>query len=103
MANVPTQEVRMTTLPCTLTSGATTAPTPSSSPSGQAPQPLPQPLDVFEVITWHCTGKKRELPAELTTPRKRVVWPDLDDLGPVEWLDALPGLPSPSLRPAAQP
>lgn len=89
----------MTTLPCTLTSGATTVPTPSSSPSGQAPQPL----DVFEVITWHCTGKKRELPAELTTPRKRVVWPDLDDLGPVEWLDALPGLPSPSLRPAAQP
>lgn len=91
----------MSTIPHS--SAPTTALPAPASPSDQPPQSQPQPLDVFEVITWHCTGKKRDLPAALTTPRKRIVWPDLDDLGPVEWLDALPGLPSPSLRPAAQP
>ena len=50
-----------------------------------------QPLDVFEVITWHCTGKPRPIPDLRGLPRTRVLWPDLDDLGPVEWLDALPG------------
>lgn len=91
----------MSTHPQTLASAPTTFSPAPASLGGQAPQP--QPLDVFEVITWHCTGKKRDLPAALTTPTKRIVWPDLDDLGPVEWLEALPGVPSPSLRPAAQP
>jgi len=53
--------------------------------------PAVQPLDVFEVITWHCTGQTRTLPERLTTPSSRILWPDLDDLGPVEWLDDLPG------------
>lgn len=73
------------------------SPTPSFAPS-LVSAPTVQPLDVFEVITWHCTGIPRHLPARLTTPRARVLWPDLDDLGPVEWLDALPGL-----TPAGQP
>ena len=87
--------------------------TPSLTPSltqsttqSQPSSPSIQPLDVFEVITWHCTGKSRPLPERLTTPRSRVLWPDLDDLGPVEWLDALPGaLPGslPGFTPAAQP
>ena len=87
------------------TLSSTSCSTPCSTPSHGPSQPVPptfQPLDVFEVITWHCTGKPRALPERLTTPRSRVLWPDLDDLGPVEWLDALPGS-LPSFTPAAQP